>query len=273
MLFAVVFLLSSCSPQGAKIGDYVTFDYTLRFADDGLAETTSREVAADAGRIISGKDYGPVTAELGAHKTLKGFEEALVGMNVGETKTLVLPPEKAYGPYNDKLVGVIPSRKQFPVTIVIPQRMEFSHNESPGVEPGDIFRPPGSPFHWNASSVNDSVILARVVNLSLNDTVSTPGAVWTSRIVALSPDIVLEAMVPDGVKIQTGLGDLVVHRNSTDIETVLDKNIGDLIKMPSGFGRVIRVTHDEIFVDMNDPLANYTLGAELTVQKISSTKP
>jgi FKBP-type peptidyl-prolyl cis-trans isomerase 2 len=34
---------------------------------------------------------------LGAHQVISGFEEALLGMKVNDTKEVTLPPEKAYG--------------------------------------------------------------------------------------------------------------------------------------------------------------------------------
>ena len=34
---------------------------------------------------------------LGQHEVISGFEEALVGMKVNETREITLPPEKAYG--------------------------------------------------------------------------------------------------------------------------------------------------------------------------------
>ena len=42
-----------------------------------------------------------------------GFDEGVLGMEIGETRTLTLPPEKAYGPRSDDFVADIP-RKEFP---------------------------------------------------------------------------------------------------------------------------------------------------------------
>jgi len=49
---------------------------------------------------------------------ISGFEDAVRGMKVGETKTVTMSPEEAYGPYYDELL------------------IEFSLNELPeGFEP------------------------------------------------------------------------------------------------------------------------------------------
>lgn len=39
---------------------------------------------------------------------LKGLEEALLGMKVNEKKTVEIPPEKGFGPRNDKLLRMVP---------------------------------------------------------------------------------------------------------------------------------------------------------------------
>jgi FKBP-type peptidyl-prolyl cis-trans isomerase 2 len=46
----------------------------------------------------------PQQVAIGRGEINPAFEEALIGMAPGETRTIVLPAEKAYGPYRKKLV-------------------------------------------------------------------------------------------------------------------------------------------------------------------------
>ena len=39
---------------------------------------------------------------------IAGFDEAVVGMKVGETKTITLPPEKAYGERKEEMIFRVP---------------------------------------------------------------------------------------------------------------------------------------------------------------------
>ncbi len=53
----------------------------------------------------------PVRVTLGAKQINPLFEEALIGREPGETVTVVLPPEKAYGKFRRKLVVTIKRKK------------------------------------------------------------------------------------------------------------------------------------------------------------------
>lgn len=80
-------------------GDAVTIEYTGRL-DDGTVFDTSREsVAEEAGLAEAQPDreYTPLTVEVGAGQVIEGMEDGLIGLAAGETETLTIPPEKAYG--------------------------------------------------------------------------------------------------------------------------------------------------------------------------------
>jgi len=55
----------------------------------------------------------PIKFEVGSGQMIAGFDTALHGMSVGETKSVTLDPSDAYGNINDELVQAIP-RKSFP---------------------------------------------------------------------------------------------------------------------------------------------------------------
>lgn len=53
----------------------------------------------------------PVTVTLGNKQINPAFEEALIGKDEGETVTVVLPPEKAYGKFRKQLIIPIKRKK------------------------------------------------------------------------------------------------------------------------------------------------------------------
>jgi peptidylprolyl isomerase len=59
----------------------------------------------------SSEGKSPLEFTIGAGHIIKGFEEAVIGMQVGEEKDIIIPPEKAYGEPRPELVQQIPKDK------------------------------------------------------------------------------------------------------------------------------------------------------------------
>ncbi len=81
----------------AQSGDTVSVHYLGKFPGGKVFDTSMKSEAVEAGLFSPARDYKPLQVVLGAHQVISGFEEALVGMKVNETKEVTLPPEKAYG--------------------------------------------------------------------------------------------------------------------------------------------------------------------------------
>jgi len=59
----------------------------------------------DDGTIFdSSLDCGPLEFKIGEGQVIPGFEDAVIGMNMGETKTARITPDKAYGPRLEDMV-------------------------------------------------------------------------------------------------------------------------------------------------------------------------
>jgi FKBP-type peptidyl-prolyl cis-trans isomerase len=74
--------------QVAKVGDTVAMNYTGRLADGTVFDSN---VDPKFGHVT------PFIFTLGASQVIPGWDKGIVGMKVGETKTLVIPPADAYG--------------------------------------------------------------------------------------------------------------------------------------------------------------------------------
>ena len=85
------------SESGAQKGDTVSVHYLGKFPGGKVFDTSMKAEAVKAGLFSPARDYKPLQVTLGAHQVISGFEEALMGMKVNETKEVTLPPEKAYG--------------------------------------------------------------------------------------------------------------------------------------------------------------------------------
>ena len=50
----------------------------------------------------------PLSVTVGSGQVIAGFDEALLGMMVGEKKTVLIPVDKAYGARNEEMVMEVP---------------------------------------------------------------------------------------------------------------------------------------------------------------------
>jgi FKBP-type peptidyl-prolyl cis-trans isomerase 2 len=87
-------------------GDSVTFEYTGRLDDGTVFDTSRLDVAEDAGLADAqpDRDYTPLTVDVGAEQVIEGMEDGLVGLDEGESTTIEIPPEKAYGEWSEQQV-------------------------------------------------------------------------------------------------------------------------------------------------------------------------
>jgi FKBP-type peptidyl-prolyl cis-trans isomerase 2 len=87
----------SMSELSAQNGDTVSVHYLGKFPGGKVFDTSMKAEAEKAGIFSPARDYKPLQVVLGAHQVIPGFEEALAGMKINETKEVTIPPEKAYG--------------------------------------------------------------------------------------------------------------------------------------------------------------------------------
>ena len=78
-------------------GDVVSVHYIGKFPGGRVFDTSMKSEAEKAGLFSPARDYKPLQVIMGGHQVIQGFEEALMGMKMNETKEVTIPPEKAYG--------------------------------------------------------------------------------------------------------------------------------------------------------------------------------
>ncbi|WP_299484893.1 peptidylprolyl isomerase [Acaryochloris sp. IP29b_bin.137] len=83
----------------AKVGDTVSIHYTGKL-DDGSVFDSSLE-------------REPLKFSIGGQQVIPGFEQAVIGMNPGDSKTEKIPCEQAYGPHHEDMVVTV-LREQIP---------------------------------------------------------------------------------------------------------------------------------------------------------------
>lgn len=116
LLLVSAILGSGCTDSGSETGeseavesgDTVQVDYVGRLENGTVFDTSIEEVAQEEGIYNQERDYSPLTFTVGTGQIIEGFDEAVIGMKEGEEKTVTIPPEEAYGEYNESWVQVVP---------------------------------------------------------------------------------------------------------------------------------------------------------------------
>jgi peptidylprolyl isomerase len=77
-----------------EIGDTVEIKYIGKLKDGTIFDQSEEEK--------------PLRFEIGTGRVIRGLDDALIGMTVGQEKEVEVPPQEGYGGYNPKKVKKIP---------------------------------------------------------------------------------------------------------------------------------------------------------------------
>lgn len=94
-------------------GDTVTVNYTGRLVDGTVFDSSLNE----------GRE--PLVVKLGEGNLIKGFENGLLDMLVGDKKTVEIEVEDAYGVYNDYMIQEVP-KEQMPGDVEVGTPLQAS---------------------------------------------------------------------------------------------------------------------------------------------------
>ncbi len=101
-----------------QVGDTVIVNYTGRLEDGTIFDSSLNE----------GRE--PLTSTLGQGQLISGFEDGLIDMVVGETKTIEIEPENAYGNYQSEMITTV-SKSQVPETIQVGETLQGNTPNGP----------------------------------------------------------------------------------------------------------------------------------------------
>ncbi|WP_247728692.1 FKBP-type peptidyl-prolyl cis-trans isomerase [Halovivax limisalsi] len=97
--------------SGLQAGDFVEIDYTARTVeDDQLVDTTDQDVADEEG-VEADQEFEPRTIVLGEGHLFETVEEEIIGGEVGDSATVTVPAEEAFGTYDPDAVETVSAEK------------------------------------------------------------------------------------------------------------------------------------------------------------------
>jgi peptidylprolyl isomerase len=116
-----------------KTGDTVKVHYTGRLNDGTVFDTSVKR--------------GPLEFTVGQHQVVPGFEQAVLGMSVGENKTSVIPADQAYGQRDERLIVHMPKNR-------LPQDLDLEVEDRLQMR-----RPDGQIINVTVSEITDDAVV------------------------------------------------------------------------------------------------------------------
>ncbi len=101
----------------AKDGDTVRVQYTGKLEDGSVFDSSKK---SDSLQFTIGKG-----------QVLHGVEQAVIGMQPQESKTVLVPAAEAYGPHRDEMTTQV-QRSQFPDSVVLKVGQRLQINQKNG---------------------------------------------------------------------------------------------------------------------------------------------
>lgn len=98
-------------------GDTIAVDYTGKLENGEVFDSSQ------------GRE--PLTFTVGAGMLIKGFDQAVLGMKKGDSKTVTIPPEEAYGPRSEDAFVEIP-RANIPDELPLEEGIELQLQDPNG---------------------------------------------------------------------------------------------------------------------------------------------
>ncbi len=295
ILIGLLLLSAGCAiEKKVEKGDTVKVDYVGKLQDGTVFDTSILEEAKNAGIYDESRIYEPLTLKVGDGSTIPGFENGLLGMKEGETKTISIPPEQAYGPKDPtliinqtKILEEIPKTNEITRFEEIPKTFQatvssfvslFGKQPTVGMVvdlvdwPGQVVQVTGtnviierkpevgksitSEFTTlTITEIKDSSILLRY-DPKVGDLLPTE---YGNLMVLEVTDKTIKVEAIPQKQIDTIFGKANIVESGDKYLLKVNPKVGDSVIYQNLIGEIIEVTADSFVVDFNHPLAGETL--------------
>ena len=237
-----------------QAGDAVRVDYIGELPDGMVFDTSMFSVASDNITypkslyfIYRGNEsrYNTLNFTVGSGSMIEGFDQGVRGMKVGETKTIVIPPEDAYGEVDPSKITTINLTETVPVqkTMTKAEFLAYYGSEAVGFT---TYTDPV--YRWEAY-----VIFVDSTNVIVRNNVPAEGATYRAYSSSTDPSYGWEMTAAYD---QSGQNITAHH--------LLDESSGGKVKGYDGSSRLIVQSVNETAGTATVDRNNEVVGKELT---------
>lgn len=284
IILTAVILFSGCVEKTENIvkkGDNISVNYIGSYENGEVFDTSIESVAKANDLFTPGATFEPLTFIVGKtpRETIEGFDEGVIGMKVGETKNLTIPPEKAYPIYPSK-IHVIPIEDNIPTITVIPREIKVSAGQfeqvfGPKHSVGETLQIPDSNMNITISNISSEITL--IYNLTVGFKIWNEQMPWNATVIKIDDKNF-------SVKPDVKINDIVQFQNLPYTTTIVDMNDENITlrnnpipetetEVPDMFGQMvptkIKFNETSIIMDQNSKVAGKTLLFNITLVSIN----
>ncbi|MCK4937763.1 MAG: FKBP-type peptidyl-prolyl cis-trans isomerase [Methanosarcinales archaeon] len=274
VLVVMMFVSNNAGGPVVEVGDTVMMDYTGKLLDGDVFDTSDPEIAIGAGLYEPERSYNPLVFTVGGGRMIEGMESGVLGLKEGESKTLTIPPEKAYGQADPTRIQVIPLIDETPMEQTFPRitempAIQFSMSFGTEHEVGDTVQLPGSTIDFEIVEMGDNINLSFA--LGVGENFSSQDLPWDETVVAVkSTDIT--------IRHQVEVGDVHNFQGTPWNSTVIDITDTNMrirhnpipdTTVQTAYGPIqVRFNETAIILDQNFFLAGKTLVFDVEIVSI-----
>ncbi|MBE0522823.1 MAG: FKBP-type peptidyl-prolyl cis-trans isomerase [Methanosarcinales archaeon] len=192
MVVAMIYLGNTGNSGKVEVGDTVFVNYVGKELNGEIFDTSLEDVAIGAGIQQPDRPYQPLQFLVGAGRLIEGFDSGVLGMKVGEKKTINIPPEEGYGDIDSSKIQVIPLIDEIPLIQDIPfpetielELFKFNQTFGTGYIVGDSVQLPDTTIDLTIKEIGETVNLSR--DLKVGDTYDPgEGSPWNETVTAMN---------------------------------------------------------------------------------------
>jgi FKBP-type peptidyl-prolyl cis-trans isomerase 2 len=262
--------LVACSGPVVERGDSVLLTYTGRYQNGTVFDTNDPALASEIPGAPAEK-FTSFAVVMGSGQTIPGFENAILGMQQGETKSVLINARDAYGTYDPEKTLAVPKRLMLPTTdsvdrVLVVSRETFTKDRG---EPQMDQELTDSNFRYRITGFNDTTVTLYAVEMISDRLVNTEMG-WNVTLNRTTDDaFIFRPDIEVGDDVYTARGPYDVAAVGEQIELVTLLRAGEDIRTQSGSARITESSKDTLLLDFNHPLAGRSLNFTITVNDVT----
>lgn len=167
-------------------GSTIKVDYTGYLASFDIFDTSVKAVGSDQAfpkspsfKAPLDDDYQPLPFQVGLGQMIKGFDAAVVGMGVGQYKTIRVPPEEGYGKFETLRVNLT---ETFPMHFTVPT-LNFTFTYGEEASPNKVVVEPWWGWKVQVTDVGPETVSLMILP-EINSTLFPHG--WETKVVEVN---------------------------------------------------------------------------------------